>query len=110
MIPGLRAAHALPVRGFKPQACSARTQILRLYAPVVRPLVLNRCPVGRWQPWYASRAARVPTNVGFGCDCELIPCRKAGGPKTTYACLLADLKQIALLWSTTRANEASDDA
>ena len=54
---GLRALHALPVRGFKPQACSARTQILLLYAAVLRPVGLNRCPVGRWQLRYASTAA-----------------------------------------------------
>ncbi len=32
-------------------------QILRLYAAVLRPLVPNGCPVGRWQLWYASTAA-----------------------------------------------------
>ena len=37
----------------------ARPQILLLYAAVLRPLVLKRCPVGRWQLRYSSTAAYV---------------------------------------------------
>ena len=54
VIPGPCAAHNLLARGFKPQACSARSQILLLYAAVPRPSGLNRGHFVRWQPRYAS--------------------------------------------------------
>ena len=70
-----------------------RPQILLLCAAVPRPVGLSCRRFDAWQLWYASCAARVPTNLGYEA-CLLQIAAGPYAPKTTYA--RSWQKQIAL--------------
>ena len=85
----------------------ARPQILLLCAAVPRPVGLSCRRFDAWQLWYASCAARVPTNLGY--EACLLQIAAGLCCSQNHVCpLLA--KRNCLVWSTTCPNEASDDA